>query len=162
MSIEKIKQLVEQFIINVNDGIQDNIQKESLDQYHASFYTTYSIEDDIEKLLLEVGVILDNKILIDAYKKPKTIEEIVAEIEKHTSFTRSIYFSDFEELEEIESTRDADSDPECVYINEIVKHIPTGKFYQFSTQKSGEDYGKPEFMGEVIQKQITTTQWVNK
>ena len=43
-----------------------------------------------------------------------------------------------------------------------MKHIPTGKLYQFSTQQSGEDYGKPEFMGEVIQKQITTTQWVNK
>ena len=162
MSIEKIKQLVEQFIINVDDGIQDNLQTECVDQYHGSVYSTYSVQDDIEKLLLQVGVILNNKILIDAYKKPKTIEEIVAEIEKHTSFTRSIYFSDFEELEEIESTRDADSDPKYVYINEIVKHIPTGKFYQFSTQKSGDEYGKPEFMGEVIQKQITTTQWVNK
>jgi hypothetical protein len=160
MSIEKIKQLVEQFIINVNDGIQDNIQKESIDQYHASVYTSYSVQDDIEKLLLKVGVILDNKILIDAYKKPKTIEEIVAEIEKHTSFTSSIYFSDFEELEEVEDIIDANSDLECVSINEIIKHIPTGKFYQFSRQKSGEFYGKPEFIGEVIQKQITTTQWV--
>jgi hypothetical protein len=156
MKIEKIKQLVEQFIINVNDGIQDNIQKESLDQYHASFYTTYSIQDDIEKLLLQVGVIFDNKILIDAYKKPKTIEEIVAALEDN------ICLSGFQELKEVEDTRDADSDPKYVYINEIMKHIPTGKFYQFSTQQSrdGNFSCKPEFMGEVIQKQITTTQWV--
>ena len=156
MSIEKIKQLVEQFIINVDDDIQNDVQYISLDGDDED----YSIQDDIEKLLLQVGVILDNKILIDAYKKPKTIEEIVAEIEKHTSFTRSIYLSDFEELEEVEDTRDANSDPKYVYINEIMKHIPTGKFYQFSTQKSGDEYGKPEFMGEVIQKQIITTQWV--
>ena len=101
-----------------------------------------------------------NKILIAAYKKPKTIEEIVAEIEKHTSFTRSIYFSDFEELEEVESTRDANINADCVYFDEIVKHTPTGKFYRFYTEVSGEFYGKPEFMGEVILQQITTTQWV--
>jgi len=156
MSIEKILELVNQFTINIDKGIQENIEYEFLDKYHTSVHTTYLVSDDLEKLLFEVGVILNNQILIDGFKKPKTIEEIVREI------TEDKCPEDFEELEEIESERDADSEPKYVYVVQIMKHIPTGKFYQFSTQSSGDCYFKAEFMGEVIQKEIITTQWIKK
>ena len=120
------------------------------------FKCDYEIDKDLYRFLFKLGEILGNKDLKTMFKYQKTIEEIVAELKDNT------YFSYFEELEEVEECEYIINDPKYVYINEIVKHIPTGKFYQFSRQKSGEFYGKPEFMGEVIQKQITTTQWVNK
>jgi hypothetical protein len=117
---------------------------------------TYFVNDDVETLLYKIGIVINNDILIDMFTKPKTIEEIVREI------TEDKCPEDFEELEEIESERDADSEPKYVYVIQIMKHIPTGKFYQFSTQSSGDCYFKAEFMGEVIQKEIVTTQWVKK
>jgi hypothetical protein len=43
-----------------------------------------------------------------------------------------------------------------------MKHIPTGKFYRFSTEFSGDYYSKAEFEGEVIPKEIVKTEWVKK
>ena len=152
---EKIRNLVDKFRNQVNKALLENIVEESAgDMYSVS--CDYEIDNDLDRFLFKLGEILGNEDLKTMFKYEKTIEEIVAELEDNTCL------SDFEELEEVEDTIGANSDSKYVYIDEIVKHIPTGKFYQFSTQKSGEDYGKPEFMGEVIQKQITTTQWVNK
>ena len=152
---KKITNLVDKFRNQVNKALLEDIVEESAGDMY-SFRCDYEIDNDLYRFLFKLGEILGNEDLKTMFKYEKTIEEIVAELEDNT------YLSDFEELEEVEDTIDANSDSKYVYINEIVKHIPTGKFYQFSTQKSGEDYGKPEFMGEVIQKQITTTQWVNK
>jgi hypothetical protein len=149
---EKITNLVDKFRNQVNKGLEDIVEESAGDMY--SIKCDYEIDNDLYRFLFKLGEILGNEDLKTMFKYEKTIEEIVAELEDNTCL------SDFEELEEVEDTSDADSDSKYVYINEIMKHIPTGKFYQFSTQKSGEDYGKPEFMGEVIQKQIITTQWV--
>ena len=152
---EKITNLVDKFRNQVNKTLLEDIVQESAGDM-IGFKCDYEIDNDLYRFLFKLGEILGNEDLKTMFKYEKTIEEIVAELKDNA------YLSDFEELEEVEDTIDANSDLECVYINEIVKHIPSGKFYQFSRQKSGEDYGKPEFMGEVIQKQITTTQWVNK
>ena len=152
---EKITNLVDKFRNQVNNNFLENIVEVSAGDMFG-FKCDYEIDNDLYRFLFKLGEILGNKDLKTMFKYEKTIEEIVVELED------KICLSDFQELEEVEVIRDADSDSEYVYINQIMKHIPTGKFYQFSSQKSGEDYGKPEFMGEVIQKQITTTQWVNK
>ena len=152
---EKITNLVDKFRNQVNKILLEDIVQESAGDM-IGFKYDYEIDNDLYRFLFKLGEILGNEDLKTMFKYEKTIEEIVAELEDNTCL------SDFEELEEVEDTIGANSDSKYVYINEIVKHIPTGKFYQFSTQKSGEDYGKLEFMGEVIQKQITTTQWVNK
>jgi hypothetical protein len=152
---EKITNLVDKFINQVNKTLLEDIVQESAGNM-IGFKCDYEIDNDLYRFLFKLGEILGNEDLKTMFKYEKTIEEIVAELEDNTCL------SDFEELEEVEDTIGANSDSKYVYINEIVKHIPTGKFYQFSTQKSGDEYGKPEFMGEVIQKQITTTHWVNK
>jgi hypothetical protein len=117
---------------------------------------TYFVNDDVENLLYKIGIVINNDILIDMFKKPKTIEEIVSEIENGG------FIADFEELEVIESGRDANGFPKYSFLCEIVKHIPTGRFYRFLTQIYRGNYSKAEFDGEVIQKEITTTQWVKK
>jgi len=154
--MNKIQELVREFIGNVDEGIQENIQHESVSEYHTSVYTTYAVEEDIEELLYKIGVELKSETLIDLFKKPKTIQEIVSELNENTNF------SDYEELEEIESTRDAESEPKYVYIIQFMKHKPTGKFYQFTTQTQGDVWSKPEFMGEVENKEVVQTIWVSK
>lgn len=154
--MKEILDLVEKFIENVDQGIGENLASEYHDEYYSTTYTTYSVQSDVEELLLDIGKILKNEELVNLFKKPKTIQEIVSELKDNTSL------SDFEELEEIETTRDADREPKYVYIIEIVKHIPSGKFYQFSTQTQGDYFNKPKFDGEVVKKEITTTQWVNR
>lgn len=155
-TIKNIEKLVERFIDDIHQGIAENTEHEMLGDYHSATYTTYDVSDDINDLLYKIGVEVDNRTLIDLYKQPKTIEEIEKELTENSSL------SDFEELEEVETIRDADSEPKYVYITEIVKHIPTGKFYKFSTQTQGDYSGVPEFRGEVIQKEITITQWLSK
>ena len=154
--IQQIKELVEKFVINVDDGVRENIEVEYMDKYHRSGYTTYSAEEDVEKLMVDLGNILENQTLIDLFKKPRTIDEIVAELKEDTDLTS------YEEMEEIEISRDAERENKYVYITTIYKHIPTSKFYSFTVQSSGDYYNKAEFDGEVVQQQVTTTQWVNK
>jgi hypothetical protein len=145
--IETTKKEIENLFIRFSDTVYDKIETAE---------ETYCVDDDAKDLLYKIGLAINNHILIEMFKKPKTIEEIVAEIKKGKSI------EDFEELEEIESERDADSEPKYIYLYEIMKHIPTGKFYRFSTQIYKDDYSEPEFMGEVIPKEITTIQWVKK
>jgi hypothetical protein len=154
---EQIKGLLHSFTENVDEGIQENVETERMDEYHSSIYTTYSIKEDTEDLLLKIGKLLGNETLIELFKKPKTIEEIVSELNE------GVYLEDFEEIELIERTSDADRcGPKYIYIDEIVKYIPDGKIYYFTTQTQGDHSEAPEFVGEVIKKEIVTTKWVTK
>ena len=151
----KITNLIDKFRTQVHKNILENIEGVSAGDMYG-FNCHYEIDNDLYRFLFKLGEILENKDLKTLFKYEKTIEEIVEELKDNK------YLSDFEELEEEEEIEDAESGLKYVYIYDIMKHIPTGKFYQFRTQKYGDDYSKPEFIGEVIQKQITTTQWVNK
>jgi hypothetical protein len=145
---KKIENLINDFIFigNVNKVYKNttNVKKD------------FWITDDVGNLLYKIGLAINNDILIDMFKKPKTIEEIVSEIENGG------FIADFEELEVIESGRDANGFPKYSFLCEIVKHIPTGKFYRFLTQIYRGNYSKAEFDGEVIPKETITIQWVKK
>jgi|VirMetMinimDraft_7_1064189.scaffolds.fasta_scaffold185713_2 hypothetical protein len=151
----KIRDLLNSLEENLNESINDNIEIESFDGHQQMAQTNYDFMEDIEVLLFDIGKILDNKDLIEMFKKPRTIEEIAKDINDNNT-----YFEDIEELEVIETTRDAERVPKYIYEDQIVKHIPSGKFYLFSTQTQGDYYSGPEFMGEVAKKEIITTKWV--
>ena len=149
---ETMKKEIENLI---NDFSDKNYEKTNVDDYYTE-EIEYRVNDDVENLLYKIGIVINNDILIDMFKKPKTIEKIVSEITKDKAP------DDFDELKLVESERDADSNPKYVYLNQIMKHIPTGKFYRFSTEFSGDYYSKAEYEGEVIQKEIIKTEWVRK
>jgi len=152
----KIRDLLNSLEENLNESINDNIEIESFDGHQQMAQTTYDFMEDIEVLLFNVGKILDNKDLIEMFKKPRTIEEIVKDLNKFPCLEY------IEELEVIENTRDAEREPKYIYEDQIVKHIPTGKFYLFSTQTQGDYYSDPQFMGEVETKEIVTIKWTLK
>jgi len=85
----------------------------------------------------------------------KTIKEIVLEVEKGQDLC------DFKELEQIETYNITEwYEPRKLCFNyEVVKHIPTEKFYQFKVDiHAGITY----FHGEVESKQVIKNEWVIK
>ena len=152
----KIRDLLNSLEENLNESINDNIEIESFDGHQQMAQTNYDFMEDIEVLLFNVGKVLGNEDLIEMFKKPRTIEEIAEYL------NNSYSLEDVEEIEVIETTRDAEREPKYVYLDEIVKHIPTGKFYLFSTQTQGDYYSDPQFMGEVEEEEIVTMKWTLK
>jgi hypothetical protein len=122
--------------------------------------TNYDFMEDIEVLLFDIGKILDNKDLIEMFKKPRTIEEIVKDLFHQTPI------EDIDELEVIETTRDTERESKYGYYTyQIVKHIPSGKFYLFSTETKKLRYYyylEHQFMGEVEEEEIVTMKWTLK
>jgi len=85
----------------------------------------------------------------------KTIKEIILEVEKGQDLC------DFKELEQIETYNITEwYEPRKLCFNyEVVKHIPTQKFYQF---KVDIHPGITYFDGEVESKQVIKNEWVIK
>ena len=156
---DKIRDIVSQCINNFEKNVADNLMVDCVEYDKASFSgwdSNYHPEDDIYKLLLDIGVILENETLINMFKEPKTIQEIAKEANEEN-------ICEFEELEEIETTRDANSDSKYIYLCKIFKHKPTNKFYSFTMQTARDGTRIAlGFEGEVEKKEIVQTVLKNK
>lgn len=149
---KKIENLVQEFRERVSKNIIENTAWETIGET-GGVNCQYEIEEDLNKFLFKLGEILGNIDLKKIYKYSRTIEEIVEEIKISKE-----YLKNFEELELIEKTIDANDAPKYIYNTYIVKHIPSGKFYSFM-KKNDEPI---EFIGEVISKEIIKIEWVSK
>ena len=117
--------------------------------------TTYqtSLETMIE-LIDEVNTILGNKTMLEELFAPLTIELIEAQLE-------SVGLHNFEELKEIESSKDADREDKYIYISYIMLHTPSGKHYEFEEQtcRRTEETGSITLIGEVEKTEKTVITW---
>ena len=156
---DRIQDTVLECINNFERNVGDNIMLDCVEDGKPSFAgwnSNYHPESDIYKLLFDIGVILENDTLINMFKKPKTIDQIIEEANEAN-------ICEFEELEEIEEIGSSNKDPETIYVFTIFKHKPTNKFYSFCVQKAMDGTRIVlEFDREVEKREIIKTVWEAK
>ena len=149
---ESIAKIVEELVDKINEGVSENIETDSVDEYHSFTYTTYDVGEDVKDFLLSLGKIINNDELVKIYTKPKSITQIVKELNENNLFH-------FDELEEVDSFSDSDSEPKYVYRTHIMKYIPTGTLHSFTIQETGDVNVGIEYEGRVEQKEVIIRRW---
>ena len=151
MTQKDIKQRIKDTINTSKNKIEYNIN-ENIETEDFGSQTTYDFTDDLTDLIFEVGKIINNKELIDMFKKPRTIDEIIK-----CNFK---CLTDVEEFEIVSSQEDNNREVKYSYIKEVVKHKPSEKFFLFETQIfQGEIIDNPQFRGEVEKVVVQKTEW---
>ena len=154
---EKIENLIEGFLNDIDHGYSDNSEYES--GLGCNIYYGEA-EEDTRQFLYKLGVILKEETLIKLFKQPKSIEEILKDLADDDDCKFSPH--NYEEFEEIEVIKELSDDAKYTFVTKIMKYISSGKFYSFTTQQGNDQYEVDfgtSFNGEVTKKEIVTTEW---
>lgn len=149
----KIIKLIENLNCDIHSQFNDNIEIEEF----GSQATCPDLDDMIEDFIVDVAKELKINELIEMFKKPLSIDEIVKKID-----INNVY--DFEELEDIDSIEDCNLEDKYIYRKIIFKHMPTNLNYSFTLQITSDrqEYLNIKYDGQVEKKEVIQTKWIVK
>ena len=142
----------------ISDAVRDFMDTLEIDS-EGYPHKPYIVADliDVGKWFMalfdEITTMIGNERKLSDIFAPMTISEI------ESSITLDNYLN-FDELEEVDSFNDADSELKYIYHTIIFKYIPDGAFYSVTIQRSGDEELSLRWGGKVEKKEIVTVRWV--
>lgn len=147
----KILKIIDELGECIDSEYNENIEVEDF----GANASCAGLGEMLEDFLSEVGKQLDIKELVEMFKRPLSIDQIVAQINEHNLWN-------FEELKEVHSEEDCEREDKYIYKRIIFNHKPSNKNYCFTLQMSNDRNVDIhlEYDGQVEKKEVVTTQWI--